>query len=88
MRKSTQKLTDLPEVKEKLDHISFLGNRARYRSIELDMSTELDRQSISVNRTRYLDTELDIHSCSVFIHRAPSVIELDFTIELAKHRAR
>ena len=66
------------------DHISYLGNRARYRSIELDMSTELDRQSISGNRTRYVDTELKIHSCSVFIDRAPSVIELDFMMELGK----
>ena len=48
------------------------------------MSTELDRQSISGNRTQYVDTELEIHSCSVFIDHAPSVIELDFTIELGK----
>ena len=48
------------------------------------MSTELDWQSISGNRTQYVDTELEIHSCSVFIDRAPSVIELDFTIELGK----
>ena len=70
------------------DHISYLGNRARYGPIEVDMSTELDGPSISGNRTRYRDTELEIHSCSVFIDRARSVIELDFTIELAKHRAR
>ena len=48
------------------------------------MSTELDRQSISGNRTRYVDTELKIQSCSVFIDRAPSVIELDFMMELGK----
>ena len=29
-------------VYPKLDHISFLGNRARYEFIELDMSTVLD----------------------------------------------
>ena len=66
------------------DHISYLGNQAQYRSIKLDMSTELDWQSISGNRTQYVDTELEIHSCSVFIDHAPPVIELDFTIELGK----
>ena len=41
------------------DHISFEGNRTRYRFIKLDMSTGLDKQSTSGNRIRYADTELE-----------------------------
>ena len=39
--------SNLPQQVPSSDHISFLGSRARYGSIELDMSTELDRPSIS-----------------------------------------
>ena len=45
-----------------LDQFSFLGNRARYEVIELDMSTGLDKQielrkpsSIRVYRSRYIN---------------------------------
>ena len=37
------------------DHISYVGNRAQYGFIELDMSTSLDQQLTSGNRTRYVD---------------------------------
>ena len=37
------------------DHISYVGNRAQYGFIELDMSTSLDQQLTSGNRTRYAD---------------------------------
>ena len=39
--------SNLPQQVPSSDHITFLGSRARYGSIELDMSTELDRASIS-----------------------------------------
>ena len=32
------------EPLEKLDQFSYVGNRARYRFIELDVSTQLDQQ--------------------------------------------
>ena len=45
-----------------MDQFSFLGNRARYDFIELDMSTGLDKQielrkpsSIRVYRSRYIN---------------------------------
>ena len=47
---------------DQLDQFSFLGNRARYEVIELDMSTGLDKQielrkpsSIRVYRSRYIN---------------------------------
>ena len=68
------------------DHISFEGNRTRYRFIKLDMSTGLDEQSISENRIRYADTALaaspSIDLCELKDSHFPrgqckNVIELD-----------
>ena len=65
--------------KELLDHISFLGNRARYGSIEVDISqpSSIDNRSRGTVLDILIPSSIINHSCSVFIHRAPSVIELD-----------
>ena len=57
---SHQSITVYPDNKQ--DQFGFLGNRARYDFIELDMSTGLDKQidlgkpsSIRVYRSRYIN---------------------------------
>ena len=42
------------------DRFSFLGNRARYEFIKLDMSTDLDEQINLRNQARYGFIEIDI----------------------------